>query len=68
MTGFVEAFANAGSKFITASLWPIKSSLAKETSIKFLETLKNEGLASSMRKLQSASFQKDSAPFIYIYP
>ena len=65
---FLVEHLNAGAKFITASLWPIKSQLAKENSIQFLKTLKNNGLLNAISKLQNKPFEEDNAPFIYIFP
>ena len=67
-TGFVKAFADAGSKFITASLWPVQSTLAKEASVSFLNEFNDGSILSAVARVSPEPFQYGQAPFVYIYP
>ena len=67
-TGFVEAFANAGAKLISASLWPVKSKTAKDVSVEYISSYKKGGLRSAINAVQSNSGVSERSPFVFIYP
>ena len=68
LTGFVEAFANAGAKLISASLWPVKSKTAKDVSVEYISSFKKGGLKNAINAVQLKSGITDRSPFIFIYP
>jgi CHAT domain-containing protein len=67
-SGFVEGFANAGSKLITASLWPVKSIVAKQHSVDFIEGFMEGNFLSALKKVDGEPMSYDKAPFVVVYP
>ena len=69
LTGFTEAFANAGSNLIVASLWPVVSKSSKNYSINFFNGWKKNNLINGIKEAEK-SIEKNinKLPFITIYP
>ena len=67
-SGFVEGFANTGSKLITASLWPVKSRIAKDHSVKFINGFRGNGLLGALSATYPSSGNQDLAPLVVVYP
>lgn len=68
LSGFVEGFANAGSQLITASLWPVKSKVAKDHSVDFITGLQQGGLSGALVNTDKGPGNHDRAPFVVLYP
>ena len=68
-TGFTESFANAGSEFILASLWPVETNASRVITTKLFETWKNEDLETAILVAKSSvDIRKRALPFVFLMP
>jgi hypothetical protein len=68
-TGFVESFANAGSRLIVASLWPVHSYSSRVISTSFFSNWKTKNLISAISNAKNSVNERvRSLPFVYLVP
>ena len=69
-TGFVEGFADTGTEFIAASLWPVVSAASRNTTEAFFKTMKKSSnfFKSSLMAKKAPRVSLDALPFVFIYP
>ena len=68
-TGFTESFANAGSTFILASLWPVETNASRTITTKLFESWEKEDLETAISVAKSSvENRKRALPFVFLMP
>ena len=68
-TGFTESFANAGSTFILASLWPVETNASRTITTKLFESWEKEDLETAISVAKSSVENRNRAlPFVFLMP
>ena len=67
-TGFVQAFGDAGSTIVQASLWPVFSDAAKRNTQQFVSDLREMGISEASFSTQARQRDMNSLPIVYVLP